>query len=513
MATLNTEIPAVRIVSEPGRQWPFSARGTAVRLFLTCWLIYVLHFASNSVREVYLGLAIGDHFSFRVDDYAHMHPDLFEKPGFGWHIGANPGASMLAAVPYALARPLIDPVVNRVNAARRTAADSAIPEYKSPWPMARSFFQEAWRRGLDVKLGLGAFVMQSLCMAPISALGVVAMFFLLRTLFSSTRAALWLALLYAVGTPVFFRTGYLNHNMMLGHFAFFGFITMWNPAHSARWGDSLRYWLGGLAGGAALLFDYSGVVLLAGLFLYGVARAPRLRLAALFAAGAAVPIALLWFYQWQSFGNPFLPGQHWMPPVEWIDRGYQGFGWPQGDLLFSLLFDYRYGLFVSCPLMLFALAYPFAKRLRLPGRELWFALAFSVGLVLFCAGINYTRLQFNSGIRYLAPVLPFLFVPAAAVLMHVPKRAFYFIAVISVVESWCLAMHRDVERGLGVLDPVLSVFIGGFQLPFLTVLSRLSGQYGEYSSAGVSPLPLLALCGVIIYGIWRKTPRAKQIHG
>ena len=87
----------------------------AVRLFLTCWIVYALHFATNIVREIYPALAIGDHLSFRVDEYANMHPDLFEKPGYGWHIGNNPGASMVAAIPYALARPIIDPIVRRVQ--------------------------------------------------------------------------------------------------------------------------------------------------------------------------------------------------------------------------------------------------------------------------------------------------------------------------------------------------------------------------------------------------------------
>src|SRR4051812_23910186 len=44
--------------------WRFSTRGLAVRLFLTCWLIYSLHVATNTVREIYLALAIGDHLSF-----------------------------------------------------------------------------------------------------------------------------------------------------------------------------------------------------------------------------------------------------------------------------------------------------------------------------------------------------------------------------------------------------------------------------------------------------------------
>ena len=62
-------------------------------------------------------------------------------------------------------------------------------------------------------------------------------------------------------------------------------------------------------------------------------------------------------------------------------------------------------------------------------------------------------------------------------------------------------MYRDVERGFGVLDPVLHVFTGGLQLPVLTVLSRMT-QYADYTGAGVSPIPLFALVAALIYGLW-----------
>ena len=492
----------------------YSPRGIAVRLFFTCWIVYTAHVATNSVREIYLALAIGDHFSTRVDEYANMHSDIFEKKGFGWHIGANPGASMLGAVPYFLSRPALDPIVAAVNHARAANGQKDPPTYYSPWPMAREFYQEAWRRGLDVKLGLAAIVMQMFCMAPISALGAVSMFYLLREILGSARAGLWLALLFAFGTPVFFRTGYLNHNLMLGHFAFMGFLAMWNPGEGLRWSERARYALGGLAGGLAVLLDYSGIVMLAGLFCYAVAKAWRagaargaVRAAWYYGLGSLGPILLLWFYQWRSFGSPFLPGQHWMPPVEGIEVGYRGFTWLQPDLMGRLLVDYRYGLFVTCPLLLLALLAPWwnrGQRRLIPARELAVLLLIPAGLWLFCSGIVYTRLQFNTGLRYLAPLLPFLFVPAAIVLYRMPRRLAAFISIAAVAQAWSMAMYRDVERGWGVLDPVLQVFIGGFQLPLLTVLSRLSGQYGDYSSMGVSPLPIFAVLGAVIFVIWSR---------
>lgn len=489
----------------------WSVRETAVRLFLTCWIIYALHFSTNIVREIYLTLSIGDHVSFRVDEYAGLHPDLFEKAGYGWHIGSNPGVSMLAAVPYAVARPAIEIIVQHVREGREQK-HQAPPEYDSPWPMARKFYEESWKRGYDVKFALGSFVMQVLCMAPSSALGVVTMFLVLQRVLHSERTALWLALLYAFGTPVFFRTGYLNHNLMLGHIAFWGFLLIWNPFGWSRESLRARYVWTGAAGGTALLFDYSGGIFLIALCLYGFVKAYQeeslltgVRLSVWYVVGALGPVCLLWFYQWQSFGHPFFPGQHWMPPVQWIERGYQGFGWPQLELLTLLLFDYRYGLFITSPLMLlaFVAGRPHSGATsRLASRELWFILLTFVALWIFFGGVNYTRLQFNTGIRYLSPIFPFLFIPVAVTLAQWSERWVLLIGVVSIAQNWALAMYRDVERGLGVLDPVFHVFAGGFQLPLLTTLSRFKAQFGEVFVNGPSPLPLFVLTGALLYVIW-----------
>jgi hypothetical protein len=496
---------------QSGAQAHRSAREIAVRLFLTCWIIYALHFSTNIVREIYLTLSIGDHVSFRVDEYAGLHPDLFEKAGYGWHIGSNPGVSMLAAVPYAAARPVIDIIVHHVREGREQKRQTP-PEYDSPWPMARTFYEESWKRGYDVKFALGSFVMQVLCMAPSSALGVVTMFLVLQRLLLSERTALWLALLYAFGTPVFFRTGYLNHNLMLGHIAFWGFLLIWNPFGWSRESLRARYGWTGVAGGTALLFDYSGGIFLIALCLYGFVKAYQeesfqagVQLSVWYALGALGPVCVLWFYQWQSFGHPFFPGQHWMPPVQWIERGYQGFGWPQFELLTMLLFDYRYGLFITSPLMLVAFVAVRAASgatMRLASRELWFILITFAALWLFFGGVNYTRLQFNTGIRYLSPIFPFLFIPVAVTLAQWSERWVLLIGVVSVAQNWALAMYRDVERGLGVLDPLVHVFAGGFQLPLLTTVSRFKVQFGDVFVNGPSPLPLFVLTGALLYVIW-----------
>jgi hypothetical protein len=493
-------------------------RAIALRLFLTCWMVYSLHLATNIVREIYPALALGDRFSFRVDEYANMHPDLYEKPGYGWHIGNNPGASMLAAIPYALARPVIDPVVKTVRERREASGRTEPPAYDSPWPMAREFYAEAWRRGFDVKFGLAAFVMHSFCMVPSTAAAVVLMFWLLRAVYRSDRAAMWLALLYAFGTPVFFRTGYLNHNLMLGHAAFAGFCVMWNP-WGLRWRSTRRYFVGGLAGGLTLLFDYSGVVLLPALFLYALVarfrahgRADAVRHGFAYFLGTLGPVFLLWFYQWKSFGHPFYPGQHWMPPVRWIELGYQGYGVPQLELIVLLLFDHRFGLFTSAPVLLLAVAALFTDRRArrvLPGQERIALLAIAAAFVLFFSGSNYVRLQFNTGIRYLAPLFPFLFLPATAALMRLPRGAASAIGVLCATQAWAMAMYRDVERPLGLADPVVRFLLAGPQLPTLHRLSLME-PFRDYFAHGPSPLGLFAVAGAVLLILWRTGPRTRD---
>src|SRR4030095_6887391 len=286
----------------------FSTRGIAVRLFLTCWFIYGLHFATNSVREIYPALSLGDHLSFDVSEYEGLHPDIFALPGHGVFINNNPGASIVGAVPYLLARPVLDRLVERSKQARATTTQPP-DTYASPYPMAQEFYRRARERGLDVKFGLAAGVIQAFAMAPLSALSVVVMFYVLLNLQSSRRIAVWLSLLYAFATPVFFRTGQLNQNLLLGHCAFFAFVLLWRPWDTSEGQRAPNYFLAGLLCGWTVVLDYSGIVVLAGLSGYGWARRsvlpPRARSRNdiwQFALGVGVCAVLLMAYQWSSFG-------------------------------------------------------------------------------------------------------------------------------------------------------------------------------------------------------------------
>lgn len=485
---------------------PDLTRGISIKIFLTCALVFGLHFATNTVREIFPALSLGDRMSFDVSEYNGLHPDIFEMPGRGVFINNNPGASVMGAVPYLIFRPAVDAVVVRINAGRATDPNAQSQQYDSIYPMAREFYQRARERGFDIKFGLAAAITQGFVMVPLSALSVVMMYWVLLHLTGRPRAAVLLAMLYAFATPVFYRTAQLNQNLLLAHFAFFAFVLLWRPTPTTERQKTPFYFLAGLCAGWTVVLDYSGVVALAAISGYALARwlavpAEERSIAQLgrFAAGVAICGAMLMGYQWSSFGHPILPAQSYMPPANFTDAGYRGFSLPSLDLLVDTAFSPRFGLFTSAPLLLLALYAPawLRKRTSLLERpELFFVIAFVALFFVFCAANQYGRMQFNTGVRHIVPVVPFVFLLAASVLVRMPAVLAAIAGAGSTYWMWCLVMYRDVEQGLGIIEAVKHVTFEGFQLPWLMTLERMG--YVKDASA----IPILLITGVLIWIIW-----------
>lgn len=487
-----------------------SAGSYRLRIFFTCWIIFSLHFATDFVREHYLVLSIADNFSFRLDGFEDMHPDIFVTEKHGAHHGANPGASMIAVLPYLVFKPLVDAINKRVLERRKASGEKITATYNDPRPMRVKFFKQARERGLDIKFGLIGIITQVFCMAPLSALSAVIMFSIFVRVGLNHRQSTWLALLYAVGTPVLFRTAFLNQNMMVGIFVLFAFILLWQEFSASRMNVKTRYILAGFFAGLGLLCDYSGGIPLLILGLYALYLSASksgfwkgLAQSLWYGAGAIGPILMLWFYQYQSFGFPFYPPQHYMPPVEWIDIGYQGVGGPQWELLKMLWFDHRFGLFVVSPLLLLAIAAPFVRRQGkhlMPMREIILILIVFLAVSVFFSSVQYTRLQWNTGIRYLMAIVPILFILAGLVLARLPKFIAYPLSILVVAESVSIAMARSQY---GAVDNIMRVFLEGFQLPWMGTLSRMAVQYAPFLEGhSISALPTMTLAGALIFGIW-----------
>ena len=125
--------------------------------------------------------------------------------------------------------------------------------------------------------------------------------------------------------------------------------------------------------------------------------------------------------------------------------------------------------------------------------------------VLFFSTVQYTRLQWITGIRYIVPVIPFLFLPTVVVLIKMPRICAYGFGIIALVESWSMSMVRRVDiPDEGILDNLTRFFLEGFQLPWLNTLSRMSIQYIPFlKEHSILPLPIFLASVILIYGIWR----------
>jgi hypothetical protein len=470
--------------------------------------VFVLHFATNVVREIYPAITLGDHFSFNVSEYMGLHPDIFEIKEGKAYINNNPGASILAAIPYTITRPLIDFVSDKVQKARASDPNFIHREYDTVLhPNSKRFYREATERGLDVKFGLASGVIQVFCMAPLSALAVVVMFYLLLAMTRSIRLAILLSVLSAFATPVFYRTAFLNHNVLIGHFSFFSFALLWRPWDDSDQQRPSSYLLAGLLCGWTVVLDYSGIIAICSISIYAILRYlsfPResrsIQHIILFFVGIALCGSALIAYQWFIFGHPFHPAQHYMPHTEFSQSGYHGMTWPKLHLLFQTAFSGRYGLFTSAPILLLFFCLPFFFRdtvQRIGGKQILFILIYGCGFFLFCAANQFGYVQFNTGVRHIVPVTPFLFLVVAMVIIQMPKVLAVLFSIISLYWSWCLAMYRDVEFGLGILEPLIRITFEGFQLPWLSTLKRMG-----YFQNQPTVLPIFLLCGAVIWGIW-----------
>ena len=489
---------------QPHTVWRFSLRGIGTRLFITCWLIFTMHFATNTVREIYPALSLADHLSFDVSEYAGLHPDIFVIEGRGTFINNNPGASLMGAVPYLMLRPVTDRIVGRILKSRAENPQPAA-QYETIYPMAQDFYRRAHERGFDVKFGLAAAIMQAFVMAPISALSVVVIFYILLNLTKNVKSSVFLALLFAFATPLFYRTAQLNQNALLASFTLFSFALLWRPGSGEK-SKKPFYFLAGLCAGWTVVLDYSGLVAVLALSGYAFSRwlsferEDRRALDLIrFSAGIAVCAAALMAYQWFCFGNPVLPAQSYMPAANYTELGYRGFSFPQPDLLFETAFGIRYGLFTSAPILLFAFFIPLWLRKKnrlLEKRELIFALGFTLSFFVFCAANQYGRMQFNTGVRHIVPVVPFIFLLSAGVLLKLPRIWAVLAGIFATYWSWALVMYRDVEQGLGVFESIKHVTLEGFRLPWLMTLERM----GYVQNASV--VPLFLLCAAMIWALW-----------
>lgn len=485
-----------------------SARRVEWRLFLTVWLVYSIFATTNVVRETYLAISLAERYSVRVDPYRGLHPDLFEVPGRGWYINSNPGTSIVGAVPYGLfVRPAIALAIRLwpgITAPKPPAT------YEDPRPNRARFMNAARARGLDIVLGLAAVGTAVTVMAPLGALATLLVFMFLRERLGDPRRALGLSLIFAFATPTLFRAAFLNQNAIVAHLVLGAWILKvgMSPRPPAAEPGARTLALIGLLLGFAIVCDYSALpfALIFGLWILVDAwrrggPGTAVREGAIYGAGALCSLCILFAYQGIAFGHPLWPAQRYMPPTEYSEKGWLGFTPPAPELLWRNLFDLRYGLFAFCPLLLAALSAPWVRKsggwMPSPDELLWIGLSFT-GVLLFSSANQFANLQWNTGVRYMVPAVPLLFLAAVPVLNALPRVARWTIVGMSFAISFAVSMTReDVPTALGFLASE------GPTLPILLTLERVASGYADLQLPGASFWLAAGSVGLVLAVIWR----------
>lgn len=482
-------------------------RSRRTRLFLIAWLLYSIHFATNVVREHYPAFSIVDHGTFRVDEYQGFHSDIFVHHDGHSVIGNQVLVSVFAAVPLFIFDPALDALENHSKAkiAREGVSDS---EYRIDKPNRRNFYDLVKSRGLDLRFGAATVVTSVFFMAPLTAAFLVFFYNVLLARGVTRDAATVLTFLLGFATPLFMRTSTLNHNLFVMYAMFVAFVLLW-PRRPDESVSRRRLALAGFFGGITLATDYVGVIILPLLYFYFLFSRARsapwttaLRESLVIVAGTLPPIAFLLYSQWAMYGNPFLPGQAWMPQQNvYVNEGMRGFTLPDPELFVMSLFDPSFGMYTAGPLLLLALI-PARRKdpssLVFPVFERrWFAVTWIVFL-LFTSANQYSRLQFNSGFRYLLPLVPFMMLAIADHWRHFRPGVKWAIASVTIVHSWVMTVFRE---------PVMrswQMFLDeGPQLPWYRVLSLTSDPSNPWLGTWWVPATILALTLLIAWTIWR----------
>lgn len=534
-----------------------------MRLFLIAWIVYSVHFATNIVREHYPAFALIETGTFQVDRYVGFHADIFEHTDGHAYVCNNVAGSVVAALPLLVFEPLLDRLEAYSRARLEADPDPVDVTYDTKYPNRRDMFRRVRQAGLDLRFGAAAAITSVFLMAPLCAFMVVLMHRLLRARGIGRESALHLAVLFAFGTPLFYRAAHLNHNVMLMAVLFGAYLLLWaRPEEQEPVSSTRRAWAGFLCG-CAVALDYAGALPAAVLAAYlwvpraratGWGRSSREALP--FALASLPPIAFLMWSQWIQFGNPLRPAQFYMPAVNFTDQGVQGLTWPRWETFLENLISPSWGLLWFAPVLVlgFVPAWRYrASELLVPRRERrWIAL-FTLAFLLFCAANQYALMQFNTGFRYLMVLVPFLFLTAADHLLRLPRRVLWVLTVLAIAHTWILSMTREVndtekdlrdlaiERGVSRFElpgywralatetPVpmsyRRIVHEGPQLPWLTVLAATPLGRGTLLASPLAPIAVLALMGLLLWAVWAlgargaraptigPAPRGREAHG
>jgi hypothetical protein len=334
--------------------------------------------------------------------------------------------------------------------------------------------------------------------APMAALGAVALFVWLSRRVAHRAAFVTTAALFLGAAPWPYATMLFSHAAVAGLLA----VALWafdGPEGRAGRAARGRDFLGGFACGLALASEYTAGIVVAGL----VARAGARRLASLAPAlaGMVPPMLLVPAYSWVCLGHAWQLPYSYQASFPEMQAGLYAIQWPNASVGWRLLFSPARGLVFWTPFLLLA-APGYAALFRRWRGLFWLAYACVAAQIVVMSGREW---DWGAGptysARYLTPLLPLLALPCALGLVRYP-RVGLALAVWSVLAA-SVATLTDACPELRLHpNPLFDL-----QLPLL-VRGDLSPNLGRL--LGFSPVGSLELFyGGLVSGaiiLWRRLP-------
>ncbi len=406
-----------------GRRRPYA------RLFLLLFVTHAFFYqgggGNQNVRVLQIR-ALLEHHTFCIDAYRDDTVILGVRQPFsltqdwstsGGHYYANktPGLTLLGVPSFALA----DAVLRRAGVGE---------ERRAQWD---TYFTTVCTVGLAATL-----------------LGLL-MFHALRSLLGFGEAeAFWVTACFSFGTLCFSYATTFQCHLPAACCTFASLLLAVKIHHGS--GRPLRFAAGaGCVGAIAVLFEPSCVIVLAlvGAYLASFAEGRRSLPAFLLAAVPAGAVQL--GYNWACFGAPLVSSYAVSNPlIMFADQGHL-FSVPTFLRLYQVLLSPARGLFITSPVLLLALPGFRALAAGRLAREAALAALASVTLVLVVASFAGWHGGSAAGPRYLLPVLPFLFLLAAAAIGRFPWT-FRVLGVAGVVANLAITAVGN-ELGYGAV--------------------------------------------------------------
>lgn len=280
----------------------------------------------NNATRLYSAMSLVEQHDATIDEYAAL---TIDEARFGGHayLDKAPGMTLLALPAVALA--------------------DALPPPRPPLPA--TVWDRPFERYMDVRLRLAV----ALASALIAALATVALHDLAWRTSGSAGGALFAAIAFALGTPIWgWSTTVFGHAPVAGLFV----IAVWALWRAGAARPRLFAALAGAALGLAALIELQAVIagaVIAGWGLWRLRRVP-VALAVAAAAGMAVLMIPLAGYNLIAFGTPFRLGYQGVSGFPGMEQGLFGLTSPKPAVLSEILFGLRRGLIWVAPVLLFA---------------------------------------------------------------------------------------------------------------------------------------------------------------